>query len=251
MSGSPVFWTQDRIIEAVHEWVRTHDEPPTTGAWADAGYGHPKALTVWRAFKPTPFADVIRLAGYEPLRRGPRVFWTKDRVAAALLDQLLRDGRWPEQRDWERSGGEAHPTMHLVDRLFGNFANAKLYAGWRPQCPVCQGTFKPQRASHLYCSSACCQRAQSRRRSGLPISDIETVVGCAGCGCDLDVYALGCDQCNDRRRRRLRRQVSKNGASVSVVELLPIGDSDASQPGRVLAPGRAVDFTTEKAAQAA
>lgn len=242
------FWTQESILDAVRAWAREHGEPPTSGTWKRAGYGHPSALTVWRTFPETRFADVIRLAGSEPFRRGPRTFWTRDRVAEALLDHLLREGRWPEQREWAFSSPD-HPTAHLIDKLFGNFTNAKLFAGWRPQCPVCHEAFRPAKSSQVYCSNPCCGRAYRRRRAGLPVADAAPTDACSGCGRDRagDDYTIGCVACSNRKHHRGKRAASKNGTPLSVVESpLTPGDSDPADGNA--AQRRPVVLHTEKAA---
>lgn len=249
MSGTEVFWTQEAILEAIRAYAKQHGHAPTTGLWKTNGYGHPHAITVWRAFPNLKFAEVVRLAGEVPLKHGPRRTWTNDRIAEAMLDWLLRTGRWPRQSEWARGGGGLFPCEQIVRKRFGTWKAAKQFAGWRAECVVCDVELGFGRADQLYCSRACCRRAAARRRHGVSIRDIPEP-RCSGCDRpinDEDEYTIDCNACWHRRDYRAKRAVVGNGTLLGVVESpLTAGDSGAADGNA--ARRRPVVFHTEKAA---
>jgi hypothetical protein len=79
-----LYWTHERIIEAIERWVTIHGEPPTTSEWGRSHHGAPE----WRKKRmaETPgrwpelrvvqgmfgsWANAIEAAGYQRPRRGP------------------------------------------------------------------------------------------------------------------------------------------------------------------------------------
>lgn len=66
------YWTQERIVSSIQEWVRVYGELPTAHRW---GYGadyelvqHPSLSVVLREFG--RWSEAIRNAGYEPRSPG-------------------------------------------------------------------------------------------------------------------------------------------------------------------------------------
>lgn len=174
-----IYWTQERIIAAIQRWAAEHDgEPPLASDWKRAAPHHPARVTAEHAFG--KWNTAISAAGFTPRRSqapGPWNPWSKDDIAAAFLDFLLREGRWPtstdcgQYRNGASSRVEGLPCWQTVYRRFGSFPAAKRYAGWDEDA--------------------------STRTTSEP--------GCASCGCELDNVTFGCKRCHDRKRRRTLR----------------------------------------------
>ncbi len=163
------YWTRERILDAIQAWAVEYGEPPRAQEWQRGTPDYPARTTVCAMFG--TWNAAIRAAGYPARDCKGWTPWDKDRVAAAFLDFLMREGRWPTSRDcmW-RDRKPGMPDWRTVYHHFGSWPAAKRYAGWDPApAPV-------------------------------------TVRVCAGCGCDLDSRSAGCTPCSDRHRNRLRWQ---------------------------------------------
>lgn len=167
-----LLWTRERIIAALHEFAAEHGRAPFAKEWRVASPRYPNAQTVERRFG--SWNAGLEAAGLEtrPAYAVPR--WTKDEIANAMLDELVRTGRWPRLRDWQKVSDDKRPTATTVIRAFGTWTAAKRYAGW------------------------------DERQSSRPIER-----GCKGCGADLESRTMGCRHCSDRHRNRLRYRTNE------------------------------------------
>lgn len=59
--------------------------------------------------------------------RGKPLYWTADRILAALRAFVAQYGRWPETVDFHAGHGLPHPVT--VWRVFGTLARARRAAG--------------------------------------------------------------------------------------------------------------------------
>jgi hypothetical protein len=193
-------WQDHEILDAIRAWAEEHGQPPTGLNWRCAGYGHPSVVTVREHFGTMEAA--VRMAGFNVDRTpGYPVYWTRDRIALAMLDFLFAHGRWPTEREWmrghggARTGGAHRPSTTTVRRVFGTWNAAKTYAGWVEE---------PERTK--------------------PVPEGWR---CAGCGCDdPNTKTVSCAQCHERHKKRRQRRalapspapetaVSREGTSLS------------------------------------
>lgn len=150
---SALYWTEERIITAIQDWAGSHGGPPKMNDWYAATVDHPAAQTVRERFG--SWSAGVRAAGFRPSRPGMPARWTKESVAAAILDMRFSLGRWPTLKDWEAATGTGRPNTSAVYRLFGTWNAARRYAGWLPRCVICKDELPRRRPDHLYCSRAC------------------------------------------------------------------------------------------------
>lgn len=208
-SCRPVYWTQPMVIAALQRWHSENGRVPKMRDWHHPALWHPQAATVWRLFG--SWTGGLQAAGLRKRgrRRLANPLWSKEDIAAALLDHLLSTGSWPTCHSWGRAG-RGHPCASTIKYRFGTWNAAKRYAGWDPL---------------------------SATRS-VPVES-----RCSGCGGDEFSETIGCRSCWDRTHRAAAR----NGTPLSVVESpLTPGDSDPAvvEPAQ----RRPVNLLTEKAA---
>jgi hypothetical protein len=73
-----IYWTTERIIEAIQAWAREHGKPPAAKDWLATGVGHPSNATVRDRFG--SWNAGLEAAGF--WRRGP---WGTVRVGLVLV----------------------------------------------------------------------------------------------------------------------------------------------------------------------
>jgi hypothetical protein len=201
-----ITWSPRAIVEAAIRWSDEHGYPPITGDWETATPANPSHSTVEGVFGPCGWNRMLLAAGL-PLRvRRGSLRWTKDTIAEAMLDELLRTGKWPVAWRWEKRAGDwSRPCTATVLRVFGTWAAAKKYAGWdgAPQAPAVR---TPSAVAKPTC--------------------------CTGCGCEFTTFSRGCKQCIRRRAaRKARANKSETVAAPSLVESSPV-DSEAGARNR-------------------
>lgn len=123
-------WPPAAIIEAAQRWEEKHGKPPRAAQWSAGTPEHPAKTTVVQVFG--RWNTMIAAAGFNVYHKGQREYWTRDEMAAVMLDHLLREGRWPGYRQWQvtRKDGEDRPSASSVVRKFGSWDAAKRYAGF-------------------------------------------------------------------------------------------------------------------------
>lgn len=127
--GTPTYWTRERIIAGIQLFHAAHGRVPHVREMSQATATLPHWQTVTNVFG--THGAAVRAAGFKCPSAGSPVFWTKDRIAAAMLDQLLSMGRWPHRRAWERKGRpDGTPHANTVIARFGSWGAAKRYAGY-------------------------------------------------------------------------------------------------------------------------
>lgn len=164
-------WTAEAIVTAAQLWTETHGAPPKMSDWHRGTPDHPSDAVVRRVFR---YWNHMLEAADLPVRKagGGHYKWTRDSIAEAMLDHLLRTGRWPTSSGWASSAaGTGRPAQATVLRFFGTWNAAKRYAGW------------------------------DEIRNGVS----RAVAPCSGCGCDIDVYTDDCRTCFKRRWNRADR----------------------------------------------
>lgn len=206
-------WPPAAITEAARAWAEKHGKPPRAHQWQAGTPEHPAKTTVISVFG--TWNNMVAAAGLAVYNKRQREYWTRDEMAAAMLDHLLREGRWPGYREWQVSRGpdEMRPAASSVVRKFGSWNAAKLYAGWDGQ----------------------------RGSDGVRVE-----LRCTGCGGELDNTTIGCASCWDRKRHRAKRAAARYETG-EVVEL-PAEGSDFGAAGDPCSPARLVAHLTEKAA---
>lgn len=118
-------WTPQAIVDALTAWNEAHGRPPTSVDWNCAGFGHPTTGTVQNVFG--KWGVALRAAGLRQVAPRP-LFWTKARIADAVLDFKFREGRWPVPNDW-RLASHDHPNVTTVYKNFGSWQGALKSAG--------------------------------------------------------------------------------------------------------------------------
>lgn len=124
-------WTAENIVLALQRWMEKHGEPPTATQWYDATPENPSGTTVVYMFG--SWNKGLQAAGLPIRRLVTPTKWGKDKIADAMLDWMVRHGRWPVQADWEKAiqpDEPPRPTKCTVNRTFGSWSAAKKYAGW-------------------------------------------------------------------------------------------------------------------------
>lgn len=169
---APAYWTRERILSAIHAWTEQHGEPPRAQEWQRGTPDFPARTTVCAMFG--TWNTAISEAGYETRDCKGWTPWDKDKIAAAFLDFLVRERRWPTSRDcmW-RGRKPGMPDWRTVYFHFGSWNAAKTYAGWDPDA-----------------------KTRISRQEGL----------CSGCGCDYGAKTIGCRACMNRHWNYKRRQ---------------------------------------------
>lgn len=168
-----LYWTCDRMVAACHRWVQENGRIPTARDWGRASTFAPPSSSVLSRFG--SWNAMILAAGYEPREPHSPKRWTKDKVAAAMLDWLLRTGRWPTRHEWQARVGDIHrPSASTVEAVFGSWDEGKRFAGWDGRNP---------------------------RAKVAPYVEPR----CGECGTELDNQTLGCLSCGDRVRKRAER----------------------------------------------
>lgn len=162
------YWTPERMIDALHAWIAEHGSRPGAHDWRHGRPGNPPQGHVCKVFG--KWNNLFRAAGVEPFKPGQRP-WSKDDIASAMLDHVLRTGRWPRVTDWNSPRGDIHrPHYRTVLMHFPTWDAAKTYAGWTG------GT-----------------------------AEAPAEVRCSECDTGLDNETLGCTTCRNRHGRRTRR----------------------------------------------
>lgn len=126
-------WPAYLVIAAIQAWAAEHGRPPRANDWTKASPSHPTQNHVAYLFG--SFALGIRAAGFEPGRpwgggrnRG-ELRWTEEKIIEAMLDWVVREGRWPVIRDWQKAT-ETTPSYATVIARFGTWNAARLAAGY-------------------------------------------------------------------------------------------------------------------------
>lgn len=177
-------WTDQAILQAIRDWTDRHGKPPTSFDWRYAGFGHPSGSTVRLYFE--TFAEARERAGVSnEVRYGFERYWTRERIANAMLDWTFVHGRWPTKRQWNephggpRVGGAPRPSANTVLKAFGSWQAAKVFAGY-------DNGGKEDKQTRRYFG----------RRTSLSWR-------CAGCGTDDPANTtVGCKTCSWRRKKR-------------------------------------------------
>ena len=183
-------WTRETILAAVRLFVERNGRPPRGREWLLPHVDYPHRDVVTNRFG--SWNTMLAEAGFEPLGKHPPRAWTRDQVAAAFLDFLVREGRWPTTRDCDRSRDGGLPSKYIIYALFDSLGAAKRFSGWVDP---------------------------SRRRG--------SYATCSGCGCSRDNFTIGCRTCGKRRRARAARN-----APGRLVETASPPDSRACVGGR-------------------
>ena len=110
--------------------------------WRRASYSHPAATIAQKRFGSwTAFLTAGGTkpgAGSRSAKKHDRFapWWTKQRVADAMVDFAVREGRWPTRVDWKRADPDGRwPAAIQVRMIFGGWLKAQVWAG-RPKTPV-------------------------------------------------------------------------------------------------------------------
>jgi hypothetical protein len=137
-------WSQQRVLEAIRDWVALTGSPPTLADWspAHARPGHdgaaryrqapgrwPSASTVASRFgslRAAIDAAGLRHARVQAEARPSR--WNLDAIANAMRVHARRSGQPPRRSDWERAGDD-HPAASTVYRVAGTWRRALEAAG--------------------------------------------------------------------------------------------------------------------------
>lgn len=167
------------MVDALHAWVENHGQLPRSSEWKHGTPDHPPHSMVTGVFG--RWNNLIQAAGYTPFKSGQRP-WTKDDIAAAMLDEVLSTGKWPVGNNWKYRRVEGRPCYETVIRHFGSWDAAKRYAGWTGE-----------RSTH----------ADAR---------------CVECETEIANQTIGCKTCSDRAgRRRLRAAQRKAEPAASTL----------------------------------
>lgn len=164
-----IYWSRERLIDAVRQWVDLVGEPPVPSDWnrhyqrakgdeeglrrQESGWW-PSTTTVAAAF--SSFDDLVRAAGYEPIT--PALIaagydtdrWTREIVIDAIRRFAAVHDRAPtavealqlSARRVERGTAEARseellvlPSWRIVTRFFSSWNEAVSIAGCTPRSP--------------------------------------------------------------------------------------------------------------------
>lgn len=133
--ANPRRWSEEEVLAAVAEWVRTEGRAPVQSDWAPAA--DPESR--WRKeFPRWPPASVARIlfggwarmleaAGMEPNKH----YWTKDEILAAIREHVRRTGSPPSKSRWEY-GAPGRPSAKTVRMALGTFTAGVRAAGFEP-----------------------------------------------------------------------------------------------------------------------
>ena len=121
-------WSPQRIVDACTEWTKIKGRTPHAKDWANATARYPSRTTVGYVFG--SWNNMLRAAGLFGREFGGHN-WSKDEIANAILDDLMRTGRWPSWHRWRRRDPDGRrPTSQTVINVFGSWNDSKRYAGW-------------------------------------------------------------------------------------------------------------------------
>jgi DNA-binding CsgD family transcriptional regulator len=217
-------WTPQTIVDAARAWHREHGRSPSQRDWPKGGYGHPGKDAVYDVFG--AWSTMLKAAGLPPAPLGgPRgqLRWTKDAIADAMLDWLLKHGRWPTVKEWEKAS-EDHPCVATIYRVLGSWAAAKRAAGWdgqvrRRSSQVTAINQRHEAVKHLRAAG----RSQREIAETLGVSqatiarDVGAIVfeplRCSECGTELENNVIGCGTCHNRHVARKHRQAEAAASS--------------------------------------
>jgi len=190
-------WSPQAIVDAAHAWAETHGAAPKQRDWAEGTPEHPAFTAVYNTFG--TWKRFVYATGLPyPKAMSPRT-WSRDLIAEAMLDHLLRTGTWPTSASWA-SAGYGHPSNRTVYDFFSSWNAAKEYAGASVVCRNCGDALGAGQT--IWCSARC-------RRIHRP-SPPEAPRGCAGCGGELSSRTIGCAACSDRARKKERRRTARH-----------------------------------------
>lgn len=131
--GVSAGWTADRILAAIRKAAeRAGGIPPRAWQWEKVGKTHPSSRTAQDMFG--SWSNAVRAAGYEPARHGGQVYWTRERIVAALDRWANEHGTPPKAREWMASG-PWWPSHRSVLNRFGSWNAAMTAAGFLPRGP--------------------------------------------------------------------------------------------------------------------
>lgn len=162
--GMPLkHWSPQRAIDCLLQHAEG-GKPPTADEWRFTNGGaNPARGTVLSMFG--SWSNYFRAAGLKPRRACRQYTWTKQMTAAAMLDFLFANGRWPTSPEW-RFAHPTHPCSSAVIKHFGSWQAAKRYAGWRS--PEELAAERARRRQYLDTKNA--QRRADRRKGGPVLS---------------------------------------------------------------------------------
>lgn len=127
-----VYWTADRILEAIAAWEKEHGSLPTSGDWKYSPNGrtdrdHPSARWVAKIFG--TWKAAIETHQSRPRKRWK--IWTEEEIIEALRKWNEEEGQPPAYNDVSRGdhGGRLPSLTSIVSR-FGSFRVAMQAAGF-------------------------------------------------------------------------------------------------------------------------
>lgn len=132
------YWTKELVLQAFHEWERTHGSPPKMEDWrtltpeARENLTYTTNRTVHRLFGGWPNA----MAEYEKWHLPPRPqeHWTKASIIAAIQQWAdEHEGNAPVFKEIGDGRNRSLPAPNTVERLFGTWPKALAEAGFFPR----------------------------------------------------------------------------------------------------------------------
>jgi hypothetical protein len=144
--------SRDAIVHALRRDTKRRGRPPKQTEWAKTGRDRPSARLV--ALRFGTWNAALAAAGLPTRAPAPRkqIFWTHDRITAALVREYRRTGRVPRARDWLR-GSSTHPATPTVQARFGSWNAAIEAAGL---------VARRRGGGHPTCDCGHCRKCRSR-----------------------------------------------------------------------------------------
>lgn len=127
--GAMSEWTAGRIIAAIRTYADQHGRPPTADEWRKSGgLEHPTNVTALRVFGTWNSALAAAGVTVRP-RHSKGIVWTEKEIIDAMLDWVVKEGRWPVIRDWLYATDKTPSYRTVIDR-FGTWNAARKAAGY-------------------------------------------------------------------------------------------------------------------------
>jgi hypothetical protein len=125
----PNYWTQDRVIAAMHRWKREHGKLPKNTEWASAGSYWPSQATVYRVFpswvKAVEMAKMdVKVERRAEIVPGPiDMMLQRMQVMESNLTRQMAEIRMMLDKQPEPANGNGHShEPNLIARILGKAA---------------------------------------------------------------------------------------------------------------------------------
>lgn len=125
-------WTAPLIVAAFLRWFELYGVPPASTAWHVARDGFPSSNVVIRYFG--SWDAGVRAAGLPALPRGGQLYWTRERILAAMASWAAEHGKAPTLDAWRHSAPD-RPSARTVTNRFGSWNAALDAAGFYKRGP--------------------------------------------------------------------------------------------------------------------